>query len=271
MKQAAVNGTQLAYLDAGPAEGEPVVLSHSLFFDHSMFDVLGERLAAAGYRVIAYDHRNQGASAPAERDELDLETAAEDAEALIAHLDLGRLHFVGNSLGGMVALRLAARHPDLLLTVTAAGASAEEEHALAQFGPLNEQLALDGGAPHIDTLLYIMFGDTSLEQRSDLVAPWRVSMSTLAPSIAHSAHGVIYRRSIIDELQGCQVPVLAIAGAEDHAYPQPISGENIAAATGGQQVTVEAAGHSVSLEQPEVVFGHLTRFFAGAKARAGTA
>jgi len=266
MRSAAVNGTTLAYVDEGPREGTPIVFSHSLFFDHSMFDSHLARFTREGFRVVAYDHRNQGGSASAPRAELDMDTLTEDAAALIEHLGLGKCHFVGNSLGGFIALRLAARHPDLLLSVAALGASAEEEYQLEQFAPLTDQLSAHGAEQMVDTLTYIMFGDTSLATRPELVAPWREFMTRLGPGIGDSAYGVIRRSRIIEELTGCRVPVLAIAGSEDHAYPQPISGVNIANATGGTEVTVEGAGHTVALEQADVVAEHLARHFAESSA-----
>jgi 3-oxoadipate enol-lactonase len=57
------------------------------------------------------------------------------------------------------------------------------------------------------------------------------------------------------------VPVLAVAGDEDHVYPQPISGINIADASDGTETTVAAAGHSVALEQPEAVAEILLKHF----------
>lgn len=262
MLTAAVNGTELAYVDEGQREGTPIVFSHSLFFDHRMFDDQLARFTQAGYRVVAYDHRNQGGSAPAPRDQLDMDTLTDDAAALLAHLELGRCHLVGNSMGGFIALRLAARRPDLLLSAVALGSSAEEEHKLAEFSPLVEHLTQHGPADVLDTLMYIMFGDTTPREQPELCASWREYMSGLRASIGDSAYGVIHRGRIIDELAGCRVPVLAIAGSEDHAYPPPISGANIAAAASGEHVTVEAAGHSVALEQGDVVAGHLVRHFS---------
>ena len=43
-----------------------------------------------------------------------MDTLSEDAAGLIEALDLGRVTFVGNSMGGMIAAMLAATHPDLV-------------------------------------------------------------------------------------------------------------------------------------------------------------
>lgn len=253
MEHVHVAGADLAYTDSGPRDGEVVLLSHSLFFDHTMFDPLVERLNAAGYRTVAYDHRGQGQSSPASRDEQSMDALTDDMAALIEALDLGPVHAVGNSMGGFVTLRLAARRPELVRTVAALGSSAEEEHKLEEFAPLVEALGEQGGAPLVDTLLYIMFGDATLAAGGPLVEQWRAFMEKLGPQIGDSAHQVIHRGRILEELSGCSVPVLAIAGAEDHAYPQPISGRHIAEASGGTETTVAEAGHSVALEKPDEV------------------
>ncbi|MGF6885927.1 3-oxoadipate enol-lactonase [Nocardia sp. GAS34] len=257
---AEVNGTRIAYFDHG--QGTPVVLAHSLFFDHSMFDALVELLIDAGYRTITYDHRGQGTSRREPRADLSVDILAEDAARLIDHLNVAPCHFVGNSLGGMVALRLAARRPHLLRSAAALGASADREYRLAEFVPLAAHLSEHGPADIVDQLMFIMFGDTSLANPdSTTISSWRTYLTQLDPSIGDAAYGVIYRHGILEELHGCQIPVLAIAGTEDHAYPPPISTTKIANAAGGRSVTIPEAGHSVALERPKEVFQALMAHF----------
>nr|WP_296770761.1 alpha/beta hydrolase [Rhodococcus sp. (in: high G+C Gram-positive bacteria)] len=267
MTTVSIDGATIWYESTGPIDGPPVVLSHSLFFDHRMFDDLAALLVAAGHRVVTYDHRNHGGSSLHPQDELTVDILTDDAAHLIEELALGPVHFVGNSLGGFVALRLAARRPDLLLSVVAVGSSAEEEHQLEAFAPLVDLLKETGGAANIDTLCYIMFGDTSIAESTPAFTLWRERMSALPPEIGASAYQVIHRQRIVEELAGCAVPVLAISGAEDHAYPPPISDVNIADATDGTYRAVPAAGHSVSLEQHETVAGHLLEHFSTVSAQ----
>ncbi len=236
------------------------MFSHSLFFDLTMFD----RQAAyfgKNHCVVRYDHRGQGLSETA--GPLDIDTLYEDAVALIERLDLGRVHFVGNSLGGFVALRLAVRRPDLLHSVAVLGSSGEEEHRRDEFAPLVEAMREHGTAPVTDMLMHIMFGDTFLAdpKRSALRDHWRARLAALPSRIADAAHAVVFREGILDELGDCRVPILAIAGAEDHAYGAA-EARNIAQASGGQSVVVALAGHSVALEEPEAVNQLLERHFA---------
>jgi 3-oxoadipate enol-lactonase len=173
------------------------------------------------------------------------------------------VHVLGNSMGGFVALRLAARHPGLVRSAVAMGSSAEQEHSLEQFAPLVEHMQAHGTGEVIDTLMHIMFGDTTLAAADHPARDrWRQYMLALPPSIGDAAHEVIHRKRIVEELRSVSLPVLAIAGAEDHAYPPPISSENIAEATGGRHVTVEGAGHSVALERAEDVATQLEAHLA---------
>lgn len=260
-----VNGTTLAYDEVGDAGGVPLLLSHSLFFTRRMFDPLVAELGA-GYRVVTYDHRGQGESARAPLEQLDMDTLTDDAAALIEALDLGPCHVVGNSMGGFVALRLAARRPELVRSAVAVGSSAEQEHSLAAFAPLVAHVQAHGTSEVIDTLMHIMFGDASLAEASEETLAWRERMLGLDLSVGDAAHQVIHRTSLVEELRGCTVPVLAIAGAEDHAYPPPLSSEQLAAAAGGRSVVVEGAGHSVSLEKAAVVAEHLRAHLADVEA-----
>jgi 3-oxoadipate enol-lactonase len=231
--------------------GTPIVFSHSLFFDLTMFDRQAEFFGTT-HRVVRYDHRGQGRSVAT--GSLDIDTLTADAAALIEGLHAGPVHFVGNSLGGFVALRLAARRPDLVRSVAVLGSSGEAEHRQAEFAPLVEAMRAHGTASVIDTLMHVMFGDSFLADpaRAGERLHWRAKLSALPPRIADAAHAVVFRAPILDELRGCTVPVLAIAGAEDHAYG-PREAENIARASCGKAVTVAHAGHSVALEEPDAV------------------
>ncbi|MFF0532880.1 alpha/beta fold hydrolase [Nocardia amikacinitolerans] len=272
------NGTMLAYTCAGSKDGTPVVLAHSLFMTREMMLPLVTRFADHGYFAVAYDHRGQGGSSPAIRRDLDLDTLTEDLAALITELGLKQPHVVGNSLGGMVALRLAAGRPRLLRTATAIGASAEEEYRREEFDPLVDHLIangttgmvdIGGGAMQVRNILaHIMFGDDTLAGKTALTERWMNYFDQLPPTIGDAADAVVTRDSVRADLKGCKVPVLAIAGEQDHAYPDPISGKNIAEAVGakGHHVVIPGAGHSPALEQPSLVYAELVQHFARADA-----
>src|SRR5262245_40544466 len=119
-----VNGVELFYKETGRGP-ETIVFSHGFMMDHSMFEA--QRSAFSGrYRVIAYDHRGQGQSEDPGTGH-DMETLTTDAASLILALEASPCHFAGLSMGGFIGLRLAARRPALLRSLTLMNTGAGRE------------------------------------------------------------------------------------------------------------------------------------------------
>ena len=78
-----------------------------------------ESLAAAGYEVVTYDRRGTGRSGREDWPGGGADQHADDAAALIDHLGWDDPTVVGVSSGGVIALDLAARHPDAVGRVVA--------------------------------------------------------------------------------------------------------------------------------------------------------
>ena len=113
MTIAAANGVRLHYKRVGV--GEPLVLVHGSWVDSRVWDEVLPLLSAS-FDVVAYDRRGHGQSScpPGQGSVRD---DADDLAALINTLGAGPAHVAGASLGGSIALRLAAGHPDAVLTL----------------------------------------------------------------------------------------------------------------------------------------------------------
>lgn len=256
-----VNGTSIYYEDQGPENAPALVMSHSLFFDRRMFDHQADALSER-FRVIRYDDRDQGQSARTDLPIVDMDSLTEDAIGLIEQLGVGPCFIAGNSMGGFVALRVAARRPDLLKGCIVLGSSGEEEFKFEDFQPLVEGVRENGTEPFIETLMYIMFGDDYLADpaKAEEREIWRQRMLDLGPDIARSADGVIRRKEVLSEIKGCTVPMLVVAGEQDHAYPPERSEKIVETAGNATLVVIPGAGHSVSLERYQEVNEHLANF-----------
>src|SRR5258706_6165379 len=122
-----VNGTTLYYEDTGPGStGETIAFSHGLLWDTSLF---AAQIAALSerYRCIAWDHRGKGKSGADHRKCIGIELVTQDAIALLDKLGVAPVHLVGLSMGGFVAMRIAARRPDLVDKLVLLETSADPE------------------------------------------------------------------------------------------------------------------------------------------------
>jgi pimeloyl-ACP methyl ester carboxylesterase len=115
------HGVKIHYLTEG--QGEPVVLIHGLHasaeLNWNLPGIVGE--LAKDHRVIALDLPGHGRSEKPDDEAAYGLQLAEDIVLLLDHLKIQRAHIVGYSLGGMVALKFIARHPERVLSGTLGG------------------------------------------------------------------------------------------------------------------------------------------------------
>jgi 3-oxoadipate enol-lactonase len=77
------------------------------------------------YRIVRLDLRGHGASdVPPEPSKLDMDRLVADVEELLAHLDVGACHIVGNSAGGYIAQNLAMKSPAKVKSLMLFGSTA---------------------------------------------------------------------------------------------------------------------------------------------------
>ncbi|HEY0286300.1 MAG TPA: alpha/beta hydrolase [Pseudomonas sp.] len=115
------DGCSLHYEEYG--HGAPVLLVHGLGSSCQDWEYQIPTLSAH-YRVIAVDVRGHGRSdKPKER--YSIPGFSADIQALLEHLQLGPVHFVGLSMGGMIGFQLAVDHPHLLKSLTIVNSAPE--------------------------------------------------------------------------------------------------------------------------------------------------
>lgn len=136
---ACVNGLHIAWEQAGPEHGEPLLLVMGLGGQLIHWpDALCERLVGDGFRVTRFDNRDAGLSSDGDRgvptripqdwlrsrfglpaqSNYDLHDLADDAVGLLDALGIARAHLVGASMGGMISQILAARYPQRVLSLS---------------------------------------------------------------------------------------------------------------------------------------------------------
>lgn len=116
MPRAERDGLALFYERDGTGE-PPLLFVHGWCCDYTFFEPQFDHFKSA-HTVVAMDLRGCGSS---DRPEIgyDIPTLADDVAWLVGELGISRPVVVGHSLGGMIAIELAARHPSVPLALVA--------------------------------------------------------------------------------------------------------------------------------------------------------
>jgi pimeloyl-ACP methyl ester carboxylesterase len=259
-----VNGVSFYHEDTG-GPNPAIVFSHGLLMSSRMFAAQVAALRDR-FRCIAYDHRGQGRSSDPGGRAHDMDTCYRDAVAVIEGLDARPCHFVGLSMGGFVGMRLAARRPDLLYSLSLLETSAEPE--APQNVPRYRTLAFVaqtlGTRWVVDRVMPILFGRTFMNdpERADEREAWRAEIASRPRGVVRAVRGVIERAGMLDEIRAIRVPTLVVVGEEDTATPPPKARRIHEQIAGSRLARIAAAGHSSPVEQPAAVSQVLSDFLA---------
>jgi pimeloyl-ACP methyl ester carboxylesterase len=258
-----LDGMSLYYEDTGPGStGETIVFSHGLLWGTELF---APQIAALRdrYRCIAWDHRGQGRSGSDHRDCIGMELVWQDAVQLLEARATGPVHFCGLSMGGFVAMRMAARRPDLVRSLMLLETSSDPEplENIARYRTLTRVTRLIGPRPIKNRVAPIMLGKTILTdkaRRAELAG--FVDLMSRRRDIWRAVNGVVDRAGIHHELARITAPTLVVVGDEDIATPRPKAEKLAGAIKGARLVTIPRAGHSSTVEEPAVVTAALEQF-----------
>ncbi len=263
MPHVRVNGTSLHYVEAGPADAPPVVLSHSFLVDHRQYDAQIEMLAAH-FRVIAYDHRDHGRSARA-RTDYTIDVLTTDAVELVRTLGAAPCHWVGLSTGGFVGLRIALRFPELLrrLVLMDTSATGESAYHRTRYGALLWVLRNVGVRAVTGAGMKAMFGPTFLRDpafaRQREV--WRDRIRDVDPhAMSRFGRAIFTRPDLSAELDRIDIPTLVLVGEDDRPQPPSRARALAAGIPGARLRTIPGAGHLSTVEQPALVNAALRDF-----------
>lgn len=265
-----LNGTSLYYEDTGPGStGETIAFSHGLLWTTEQF---APQIAAlrARYRCIAWDHRGQGKSAADHRECIGIELVWQDAAQLLQQVAGGPVHLCGLSMGGFVAMRMAARRPALVRSLLLLETSADPEpiENIARYRLLTRVLKLLGPTVIKGKIAPIMLGKTLVTdkaRRKDKAA--FVELMARRRDIWRAVNGVVDRAGVHDELAQITAPTLVVVGDEDVATPLPKAERIVRAIAGAKLVKIPRAGHSSPVEEPQLVTAAIEAFLQALPAK----
>ncbi|MBI4558031.1 MAG: alpha/beta fold hydrolase [Candidatus Hydrogenedentes bacterium] len=262
MPRMRVNGAEIYYEEHGIGP-ESIVFAHGLLWSGRMFDDQVNALKDR-YRCITFDFRGQGQS-EITASGYDMDTLTEDAAALISSLRCAPCHFLGLSMGGFVAMRLAIRHPELIksLMLLETSADPEPQNNVGRYRLMNFIARWFGLRLVANQVMPIMFGRKFLQDpgRVELRQEWRKRLlANHRVGITRAVTGVFSRDGVYEQLDKITAPTLIIVGDQDVATV-PSKAERIhARIRGSKLVIIAGAGHSSTIEEPEAVTRALEQF-----------
>ena len=244
------------YRDDGPKDGPPVVFANSLGTDLRLWDQVAA-LLPAGLRLIRYDKRGHGLSA-CPPGPYAMGALVRDAEALVDHLKLREVVFVGLSIGGMIAQGLAVKRLDQVraIVISNTGAKIGTRESWAE----RIEAVRGGGIEAIADAVMERWFSKAFRATPEL-ALWR-AMLTRQPAEGYAGcAAAIAGADFYSTTASLSLPTLAIAGSEDTATPPDLVRETAALVKGARFHLIRGAGHLPCVEKPaeyaEVLGGFL--------------
>jgi 3-oxoadipate enol-lactonase len=237
----------------GPEDAPVVVLSNSLGATRAMWDPQVPALAER-YRVVTYDTRGHGTS-PAPAGPYALDDLVDDLLALLDRVGARRAHVVGLSLGGMTALRLAAREPQRVhrLAVLCSSAKTDPQGFLDRAAAARA----DGTASFAGTVASRWLTPPYAAAHPDLVARLEGMIAGCDDEGYAACAEVVARVDLREDLGRITAPTLVVSGAEDPALPPEHQQAIAEGVPGAELLSVSPGAHLANLEQPLQVSGAL--------------
>lgn len=286
------DGVALHVHDTGTSvPGTPtVVLVHGWTMDHTSWDRVADalpRTLGRGVRVLRFDHRGHGGSAPAPKGTATVARLADDlAELITARVPAGPIVLAGHSMGGAAMMALAEQHPDLVRERVAAAAFVATTSGGLSDGDLGlpAWLAVPVLAAERRMTRRIAALERSvLSRRTAVLRPglrWlafgrRPSWADVAASAVqvgrcHPASMAAFRMSMNEHERAAALavyadkPTIVLAGLRDRITP-PTHARIIADELPGTRLHLyPGAGHMLMLERTEDVTGRIAELIRSA-------
>ena len=255
-------------------EGTPVTLLHGFTQSgKSWHEVIS--LMPPGWKWVVPDLRGHGETRVRPGGPYTMDACTADLEMLWDHLGVTRSHLVGYSMGGRLALHVAATRPDRILSLLTIGAHAgldEEAREGRTRGDeaLAQRIEKDGLEAFVNYWSSLPLFE-GLERRGpSFVAQMRAArMDNHIVGLAESLRGMGAgaMRPVWQDLAQVTCPCTFVAGQLDHGYAA--SARRLAGSVpDGRVVIVQRAGHTVHQERPEAFARLLLAHLEAASERA---
>jgi 3-oxoadipate enol-lactonase len=248
------NGQNLFYEIHG--DGPPLVLLMGIGYDSSLWTLQQVPALSTRFRVVLLDNRDAGRSSRADHP-YDIADMADDLAGLLDALDIRRTHLLGLSMGSMIGMEFALRHPDRLDRLVLAGPGVPARSAVDPISIWNWVKSHDrSGEIFGSQQLAWLFSSAFLrnQQAVQETAALLASNPNPVEPEAYDRQAQAYLHfDALDRLGGIRAATLVIVGEQDRLTPPWIAHEVAAGIPGAQLeiVTGDGSSHVLPLERPD--------------------
>ncbi|KAF2147304.1 uncharacterized protein K452DRAFT_282302 [Aplosporella prunicola CBS 121167] len=249
------------YTDLSPTTSTPpkgtILLTHGLGSSQNFYAALFPALLAANFRVIAYDTTG-AARSPYTQIEQSIATLADDANALLAALDVPRALLVGHSMGGTVALHALAQHSPRLAGAVLLGPVHPTPGVADAFAARIAAVEKDA----MDAMAAVVPATALAADAAPLARAFVRELLLAQDPRGYISHCRVIANATPPDYASVKAPVLLLAGEEDKAAPLA-SCERIVDALGSGRKglrVLKGVGHWHAVEAPEEVGKAIVEF-----------
>jgi pimeloyl-ACP methyl ester carboxylesterase len=261
-------GARLWYRKTGA--GAPLLHIHGSAFGYRNFEKMTP-LMARQFEVIDFDLPGYGDSvgAPATPDFPGFAKLVRD---LIVSLGYERVHVHGTSFGAMIALTLAASHPEVVDRLVLSCFLARYDRAARMMRATWKRAALEIGMDAVADLTSVAGFARSFYERPGAdaqLAAMRVAFAKNTPQAFVAGTEMIERTDLSSHLDRVRAPTLLLGGDEDNMTPFSPAASGVGFAQIRERLSdvrlevLPQCGHYLVIEQPEraaeLIVEHLSR------------
>jgi 3-oxoadipate enol-lactonase len=253
------NGIQMNYEWSGKKDAPVVVLSHSLGSSLVMWHPQTEALEPH-FRLLRYDTRGHGES-DAPQGSYTLELLGEDVIALLDVLKIGKVHFVGLSMGGMIGQFLALNHSNrlhrLILCDTSSIVPPEGQPAIQE---RIDTARSKGMVVLAEPTMERWFTPSFLSKNPPSLEIIRKQFLATPVEGYIGCSEAIRKLNYLNRLSGIDMPTLILVGEEDPGTPVSAAEAIHERIKHSSLVIIPSARHLSNVEQPEAFNSALLGF-----------
>ena len=260
------NGQDLYYEVHG--QGKPLVLVMGIGYDSTLWTLAQVPALSRKFQVVIFDNRDAGRSSRA-TSAYTIADMADDTAGLMDALDIKQAHLCGLSMGGMIAMEFALRHPGRLERMILTGTpGALARAAFHPFTTWNWVKANDKTGEMFACQQFTWLFSAAFLRNQEAVRQTVAMLSSNPNPLDAQAYDrqaqAALRFDVLDRLAAVKAPTLCIVGEQDLLTPVHECREVADKIPSAKFEVIKGDGssHVVPIERPDDFNGLVTKFLS---------